>query len=187
MCPLGHRELGSTLRFTCRNSYKSLQENRWQICSMTLVSSTGGTSKTWVPTAWRSSPLAALSEALGTLERTGVLYLHGVRGYHPPAQQGTAFLKAKMGITQTMQSAALKLQNLLTSRTAMTDVTQTWCLTEIHMHLSFLPKSEVRFSISTRLVSHIIFLLAFKLPGIIQNKVIDWCSAAKWTTFAVLF
>ncbi|XP_022411068.1 protein FAM184A isoform X9 [Delphinapterus leucas] len=121
---------------------------------MTLVSSTGGTSKTWVPTAWRSSPLAALGEALGTLERTGVLYLHGARGYHPPAQQGTAFLKAKMGITQTSHSAALKLQNLLTSRTAMTDVTQTWCLAEIHMHLSLLPKSEVIYALNTKNDEH---------------------------------
>lgn len=68
LCGLG--ELGLALRFTCRDSYKSHQENRWQICSMTLLPSTGGTSQTWALTTRSSSPLAALGEALGTRQRT---------------------------------------------------------------------------------------------------------------------
>lgn len=106
--PLGLGELGSALRFICRDSYQSHQENRWQA---TLVSSTGETSKTWVLTEWRSWPLAALSEALGTLHRTGVLDLHGAQGSCPPAQ-GTAFLQATTGSTRTTHCVALKLQNL---------------------------------------------------------------------------
>lgn len=44
-------------------------------------SSTGGASKTWVLTAWRSLPLPAYYEALGMLQRNGVCYVHGTWGY----------------------------------------------------------------------------------------------------------
>lgn len=37
MCPLGLGELDLALRFTCRDSYKSHQEHRWQMYSTTLV------------------------------------------------------------------------------------------------------------------------------------------------------
>lgn len=61
-------------------------------------SSTGGASKTWVLTAWRSLlPLPAYYEALGTLQRNGVC-MYTVRGVTIQQHKARPFLEAKMGI-----------------------------------------------------------------------------------------
>lgn len=66
--------------------------------------------------------------------------------------------EAKAGVTQTTHSGALKLNNLFIIKSSYerghTDLVSD-CQS---MYLSFLPKSWVRFSTSTRLVSQTIFL-----------------------------
>lgn len=94
-------------------------------------SSTGGASKTWVLTAWRSLPLPAYYEALGMLQRNGVCYVHGTWGYHPTAQ-GTAFLEAKMGINHVDHAQQdLETTESLTSKMSTMEVARKlWCFTD---------------------------------------------------------
>lgn len=60
--------LGLALRFTCRDSEQEPPGKQMTDVQLDTYSSTGGASKTWVLTAWRSLlPLPAYYEALGTL------------------------------------------------------------------------------------------------------------------------
>lgn len=119
-------------------------------------SSTGGASKTWVLTAWRSLlPLPAYYEALGTLQRNRVRYVHSTWGYHPIAQ-GTAFWEAKMGINHADHAQRdLETTESLTSKMSTMEVAGTSGVSLTARAVSLLPKSQVRFSSSTKDWFHI--------------------------------
>lgn len=108
-CLLGRWEPGWALRFTCGDSYKiSHQENRWQRAALVQAqegylrtgNSLPGEARPWLP-----------PEGMGHTAEKGVLSLQDAGGYQPGAQ-GTAFLRAEMGIRSHSQPRPETIESL---------------------------------------------------------------------------
>lgn len=187
-CLLGLREPGSALRFTWKDYYKGHQESRWHVCSMTLFKQ-GGASHTWVGFSLHGEALPWLKPGRhwAHCRKWGAVFM-GCKGL--PAKSSRHSFPAGRNVHHANHSQpGLETTESLTPRAATMEVVGTsdiW----LTAYIGISPSNQISGRISNfprRLVPHTAFLLAFKMPGLLRNKVTDGHFTVRPTTFAVLF
>lgn len=137
----------------------------------------------WVLTAWRSSlPWLKPGRRWAHCRKWSAVFM-GCKGL--PARSSRHSFPAGRHVHHASHSQpGLETTQSLTPRTATVEVVGT------SDKVGISPFNQISGRISNhprRLVLHTAFLLAFKMPGLLRNKVTDGHFAARPTTFAVLF